>query len=362
LRSIARDLNTRHIPIASGGQWMIPTLKAVLTSGRISGRREYHGEIMHENSWPAIITPPVSDQLRALLTARTYLLSGILRCATCGKGLGGRPPDAGRRYVCAKAPGNGRCGTVTIMAGLAETEVRDQVLTALDDPAFLARLMTTVTTGTDAEHITSQLRRIDDQREELAAMWAARELTRKEWLAARAELDTLTATLASSEHGRAWPSSPLWKATCGTAGTNSPTEPAASWSPPSPTTSMSTPAATPAAAGTRPHPAHLASLTARRPGRGTSAHPGVAAHPPTHPPVPPVPAVPKPTQGRQPGPQTTNPWPIACRVRSSHQEKSIPLTQRTCRLRTESGRIRQDRRSEDVSQSPDQDRGCADDI
>jgi len=43
-------------------------LKQVLTSARISGRREYHEEIVHENSWPAIITPAVSDQLRALLT------------------------------------------------------------------------------------------------------------------------------------------------------------------------------------------------------------------------------------------------------------------------------------------------------
>ena len=215
LGSIARDLNTRNIPTATGGPWQIPTLKAVLFSARISGRREYHGEIVHEASWPAIITPAVSDQLRALLTrpaagpatARTYLLSGILRCATCGKGLGGRPHHGRRRYVCAKAPGNGKCGTVTIMADLAETEVRDQVLTALDVPEFLARLMTTVTIGTDAEHVTSQLRRIDDRRDELAAMWAAGELSRKEWLAARtglaAEADNLTATLAASEHGRA---------------------------------------------------------------------------------------------------------------------------------------------------------------
>jgi len=213
--SIARDLNARQVPTASGGRWMIPTLKAVLISARISGRREYHGEIMHEQSWPAIITPAVSDQLRALLTrtrpvpatARTYLLSGILRCANCGKGLGGRPHHGRRRYVCAKSPGNGKCGTIMIMADLAETEVRDQVLTALDVPEFLARLMTSVTTGTDAEHITSQLRAIDERRDELAGMWAAGELSRKEWLAARAKLaaeaDNLTATLASSEHGRA---------------------------------------------------------------------------------------------------------------------------------------------------------------
>jgi DNA invertase Pin-like site-specific DNA recombinase len=215
LRSIARDLNDRAIPSARGGQWMAPVLKGVLTSARISGRREYHGDIVADDAWPAIITPADSDQLRALLnrpgkpaaTARTYLYSGILRCHQCHKGLGGRPHHGRSRYICAKAPGNGRCGTVAVYADLADAEVRDKVLTALDTPKLFARIMSAAGGGSDTKKVTDALRGIDAQRKELAAMWAAKELTRAEWMAARdelrAEADALTASLASTEHARA---------------------------------------------------------------------------------------------------------------------------------------------------------------
>jgi site-specific DNA recombinase len=219
LRSVARDLNDRGIPSATGKRWGAPALRSVLTSGRISGRREYHGQIVAAPSWPAIITVGQSDELRALLLGRTgtprsrarsYQLSGILRCATCGHSMCGRPHTAGRRYICPRQPGNNACGTITIMADATETEVRDRVLTALDNPAFLARLLTAETGddhGDSSEDVSARLREIDTQRNELAAMWAAKEIDRKEWLAARAQLrdeaDALTATLARSQHGRA---------------------------------------------------------------------------------------------------------------------------------------------------------------
>ena len=147
-RHLPRPERPRH-PLHQGGQWMAPVLKSVLTSARISGRREYHGDIVADNAWPAIISLADSDQLRALLnrpgkqaaTARTYLYSGILRCHQCEKGLGGRPHNGRGRYICGKAPGNGRCGTVAVYADLADAEVRDKVLTALDTPKLFARIM-----------------------------------------------------------------------------------------------------------------------------------------------------------------------------------------------------------------------------
>lgn len=81
------------------------------------------------------------------------------------------------------------------------------MLTALDTPKLLARIMSATGAGGDTKNITEALRGIDAQRQELAAMWAAKELTRAEWMAARDELrteaDTLTASLASTEHARA---------------------------------------------------------------------------------------------------------------------------------------------------------------
>jgi hypothetical protein len=66
------------------------------------------------------------------------------------------------------------------LADLAETEVRDKVLTALDEPGFVTRLLTAGTSPGHAEEITGRLREIEAQRDELAEMWRLKELTRKE--------------------------------------------------------------------------------------------------------------------------------------------------------------------------------------
>jgi hypothetical protein len=56
----------------------------------------------------------------------------------------------------------------------AETEVRDQVLTALESRAFVARLMRASADATPSEEktVSDQNRAIDERRDELAAEWA----------------------------------------------------------------------------------------------------------------------------------------------------------------------------------------------
>jgi hypothetical protein len=106
VRSIAGDLNDRGILSATGGKWSGETLRKVLISARISGRREHYGQITPAQSWDAIIPPADSDQLRELLTrrkgrpradSRRYLLSGILTCEPCGSGLYGQASRPGSR-------------------------------------------------------------------------------------------------------------------------------------------------------------------------------------------------------------------------------------------------------------------------
>ena len=209
--SVAAHLNARGIGTTTGKQWRVNTVHDVLTSARISGRREYHGEIMHDPSWPAIITAEQSDRLRALLARpdgqprqrRTYLYSGLLACGRdgCGRPLSGRVHDGGvRRYMCIKAPGVPGCGRLAINAEPAETEIRDQVLTALESPAFLDRLLRAAsgTASLDEKAISGKIRAIDERREELAADWAAGELTRKEWATARRALDDQLSKLTRS--------------------------------------------------------------------------------------------------------------------------------------------------------------------
>jgi len=173
LHSVCNDLNARGIGTATGGPWHIQTLKLTLTSARISGRREYHGDILATGTWPPIITPDASDQLRALLTrpdrrtngtARKYLLPGILRCGRCGLGMVGRNHSGQPRYICAKNPGTPHCGTVTIYAGRADTEIRDQILTALSSPKLAAKLLKAATGGDpEAAGTTAKLRAVEER-------------------------------------------------------------------------------------------------------------------------------------------------------------------------------------------------------
>jgi site-specific DNA recombinase len=203
-------------------RWSGDAPRQILTSGRISGRREYHGDITHGQSWPAIITPDQSDQLRILLARRAgtprasvchYLLSGILTCSRCGHGLYARAePGRAARHVCIKEPGKPGCGTIMVTAGRADDEVRDRVLTALDSPQFLAALITAAGGGQGTRTTPAPGSARSTRRDELAATWAAGDISRKEWLTARDQLNTaaeqLTSRLARTTHGGASPSSP----------------------------------------------------------------------------------------------------------------------------------------------------------
>jgi len=215
---VAGDLNDRGVPTVTGKKWSAAVLRQVLVSGRISGRREYHGQIMTgQASWPAIISAADSDQLRAQLArragtprgrGRSYLMSGIFTCGTCHVGLYGRPHTSGLRYVCVKTPGLPDCGTIAVMATPAEQVAFDVILTALDSPDFLAALIANASAGEDADTagISGQLRTIGTRRDELAEAWAAGDITRKEWLTARdkltADAGALTARLSRTQHAR----------------------------------------------------------------------------------------------------------------------------------------------------------------
>nr|WP_062340590.1 recombinase family protein [Herbidospora sakaeratensis] len=210
LSSICRDFEQRDVRTPADRHWIPTTLRRLLASARISGRREHTprstsettrpllGEIVAEAVWPAIITAVDSDRLRALLndpardyrrqsaTGRTYLLSGILRCGRCGHRMNGRPRTGVPRYVCPNVPGSGSCGGIATNTARTDDHVRDMLLTALDSPTLAQRIRSQ--TGDD--HNLAELVRADEEQlEELAEAWATREISRKEWMAARAPID-----------------------------------------------------------------------------------------------------------------------------------------------------------------------------
>ncbi len=214
--SVAADLNEQGITGAAGKPWRVSTLRTVLTSARISGRREYYGEITADAAWPAIISPEQSDRLRALLARpagqprkrRSYLYSGLLVCGRdgCGHPLWGRAHNGTRRYNCIKDPGTAGCGRLAVYAEPVEAEIRDQVLAALESPAFLDKLLRAAsgTASPDEKQVSEQLRGLEERRDELARERALGELTKKEWSTARQtitdEMARLTRSLSSGTH------------------------------------------------------------------------------------------------------------------------------------------------------------------
>jgi site-specific DNA recombinase len=198
LRSIASSLNDRGIPSASGRDWAPQTLRRMLISARIGGMREHKGEIASEAVWPAIIPAAQSAQLRALLTeesrrtnkaARRYLLTRLLRCGRCGQPLVSRPTADGTRcYVCAKGPGFGGCGRLTVRAEQLEQFVIEAVLYRLDSPEMTAALAGEPGDA-DAERVRREIEEAQAQLAELAQDYGERTIGRQEWLAARGPIE-----------------------------------------------------------------------------------------------------------------------------------------------------------------------------
>jgi DNA invertase Pin-like site-specific DNA recombinase len=195
IRSVCRDLNERGLTTVTGKPWQPSGLRRVLVSARISGQREHHGEIVAPAEWPPIITPEDTAKLRVLLDAsrrgasrapRRYLLAGMLRCHACEATLVSRPrSDGERRYVCATGPGFPGCGKTAILAPPLEVFIAEAVLERLDTPELEAGLRGEAAQDAEAAAIQSDLDQAVAKLKELAAMWAASEITRAEWLAAR---------------------------------------------------------------------------------------------------------------------------------------------------------------------------------
>ena len=196
LRSLSVDLNARGITSPTGKRWTPSPLRRMLSSARISGQREHHGEIVADAKWPAIITREQTSRIRGLLSdpsrkatraPRRYLLKGLLRCDACGARLVSRPRgDGSRRYICARGPQYVGCGKTYVLAEPIEEFVTEAVLWRLDTPELAATMRGQTDDAPDewqqqADEITERL-------DELAKAYAAGAIAMREWMAAREPL------------------------------------------------------------------------------------------------------------------------------------------------------------------------------
>jgi site-specific DNA recombinase len=199
VRSIARDLNERSVPSATGGQWSPQSLRRMLAAPRISGQRAHHREIVAKAVWPAIITPDEGAAIRSILSnperrtnkaARRYLLGGLLVCRHCGERLVARPRSGGkRRYACAKGPGFAGCGKTYINADDVERFVTEAVLHRLESAALQQALERRQRKAPDAQRWLEEIEQARAQQVELADAYGNREISMDELRAARKPIE-----------------------------------------------------------------------------------------------------------------------------------------------------------------------------
>lgn len=200
LVSVCANLNAQGMLTPTGRRWQQQPLRRMLMSARISGQREYQGEIVAVAVWPAIISPEQTTALRRLLTdpernvrrvTRSYVLKGLLRCTDCGAVLVARPrADGARCYVCASGKRDARnvgCGKRRVLAEPVELFVTEAVLARLDSPA-----LRDVLDGAASAVDEGAQRRADNatlRLDELASAYAEGKITMREWLTAREPLE-----------------------------------------------------------------------------------------------------------------------------------------------------------------------------
>jgi DNA invertase Pin-like site-specific DNA recombinase len=200
LYRLAAEMNERGVATVRSKAWTGGTVKSLLTSPAIAGLRSYNGQIVGEAQWPAIIDRATLDKLRAILmdesrwmnrSARTYLLSGLVQCSTCGARMvshmryraKGQP--VARTYACEKQ--HGGCGHRRIVAEPVDELVAKAVVLHLAGAEVRARLAAMATPTVDAS-VREQAETLDARDAHLAREWAEGRLSDVAWDAAKSAL------------------------------------------------------------------------------------------------------------------------------------------------------------------------------
>lgn len=196
LTRVAADLTERGIRGANGAVITYKTLNRMLTNPTVAGYRVYRGDIVGKGLWEPILPEDVWQALRAKLaqgqgtqsrSRRRFLLTGgIAVCGVCD-------PRTAMRAQRRKVYGDRLAAIYTcwhgfhvgIMADDLENYVSDELLSELDQPQFLGAI-TQDEYAARREAILAGLTEAENQRTELAAMWAIPgELNAAEWRTAR---------------------------------------------------------------------------------------------------------------------------------------------------------------------------------
>ena len=203
---VTKTLNAEGIPTTNGKKWLKTTIHTMLdneayTGAVVWGTKAKDGAppVRVEDAHPAIISKGEFQRVKKLLGSRApkrmnprrasspYLLSGLLRCQTCGKAMTAAEAKSGKYtyYVCHSLlkRGSGTCKTPRLNAKnfeeLIVTNIRENVLTE-SNIRDLVKLLDEEMDGVAAEQrerLQSTEEELDEVKRRLGRIWQAIETT-----------------------------------------------------------------------------------------------------------------------------------------------------------------------------------------
>ncbi|MEO5842892.1 MAG: recombinase family protein [Acidimicrobiales bacterium] len=195
LGDIARQWNTAEFkPRGNGRAFTVTAVRNVLSNPRNAGLYVHRGEVIGNGQWEPILERRAHEQLRRLLTdpARSHgprrrtAFTGLFVCGLCGSRMSRDANGKTKVWRCKKLPGYPRCGKVSVNASAVETYLTEALFAALDSPALAKALRPKRKTN---DPTVAELEEVEQRRNDLAAMFAAGEISRQEWMSARAPLE-----------------------------------------------------------------------------------------------------------------------------------------------------------------------------
>ena len=203
---VTKTLNSEGIPTTNGKKWLKTTIHTMLDNEAYTGTliwgakaRDGAPPVRVENAHPAIVSKRDFQRTRKLLASRApkkmnprrasspYLLSGLVKCETCGKAMTAAEAKSGRYtyYICHSLlkRGKGTCETPRLNARnfekLIVNEIRENVLTE-SNIRDLVKLLDEEMDGVAREQ-RERLENIDEELEDvkkrLGRIWQVIETT-----------------------------------------------------------------------------------------------------------------------------------------------------------------------------------------
>ena len=203
---VTKTLNAEGIPTTNGKKWLKTTIHTMLANEAYTGAvvwgikaKDKAEPVRVEDAFPAIVSKREFQRAKKLLGSRApkkvnprrasspYLLSGLLKCETCGKALTAAEAKSGKYtyYVCHSLlkRGSGTCKTPRLNAKTFEKlivdEIRANILTE-SNIRDLVKLLDEEMDGVAAEQ-RQRLESIEEELEEvkrrLSRIWQVIETT-----------------------------------------------------------------------------------------------------------------------------------------------------------------------------------------